>query len=280
MKISGFTIARNVRKYNYPVIPSILSIIDICDEFIINIGDSEDDTKDLIRSIKNDKIRILENKWDMTMREQVLSHQTNIALQACQGDWAFYLQLDEVVHEKDLSHLKHLMQQHLNDPAVDALRFRWWHFYGSYYRYRVDQGWYQKQDRVIRNNGTIESCGDAYGFRRVDGEPLKRLKTRAYIYHYGWVQPGTVMAQRRLNAEQIGFVKLQDKERKNDFDFGSLSRFPIYFGSHPAVMQNTVLSHAPSLRDKKDIDRHYWWHPLHILKLRYKTMGRVKHRIE
>ena len=52
MRISGFTIVRNAVKFNYPAVESIKSILPICDEFIVNVGDCEDETLELIKSIK------------------------------------------------------------------------------------------------------------------------------------------------------------------------------------------------------------------------------------
>ncbi|MCK5642826.1 MAG: glycosyltransferase [Gammaproteobacteria bacterium] len=280
MKVSGFTIARNVIKFNYPILESIQSILPVCDEFIVNVGDSEDDTLNLIRSIDSDKIRIIQNVWDFSDGPEVLSVQTNLALRACTGDWAFYLQSDEVVHEDDLEKLKCIMQESFRDEDVDALRFRWLHFYGSYFRYRIDRGWYQKQDRIIRNNGTIESYGDAFGFRRRDGQSLKRKYADCFLYHYGWVHSGETMAQRRANAEEIGFTTLMDQERKQSYDYGNLNRFPVYFGTHPSVMQEKIDQHALSQRDSRNIDKKYWWQPLKWFKVRYKTGRRVKKRIE
>ena len=144
MKVSGFTIARNAIKFGYPIVESIQSILPICDEFIVNVGDSDDGTLDLIKLIQSDKIRIIETVWDFSKGKEVLSQQTNIALAECKGDWAFYLQTDEVIHEADLPSLKKTMQKYLDDKNVDALRFKWLHFYGSYYHYRIDSGWYQK----------------------------------------------------------------------------------------------------------------------------------------
>ena len=103
MKISGFTIVRNAVKFNYPVVASIRSILPICDEFIVNVGDSQDGTLELIRSIGSPKIRIIQTQWDMGQGSQVLSQQTNLTLKECRGDWAFYLQSDEVIHEADSS---------------------------------------------------------------------------------------------------------------------------------------------------------------------------------
>ncbi len=278
MKISGFTIVRNAVKFNYPVLASIRSILPICDEFIVNVGDSQDGTLDLIRSIDDPKIRIIQSQWDMSQGSSVLSEQTNIALKECKGDWAFYLQSDEVIHEADLHILKSWMLYYLNQKNIDVLRLWWFHFYGSFWRYRIDFGWYQKQDRIIRNNNQVESYGDAFGFKRVDGKPLRRASTFCYLYHYGWVNSNEAMQKRCNNAAEIGFM---DKNKNNSFTggYGDLDRFPPYLGTHPAVMKEMVENHQLSREDFGMIQRKLWWNPLLWVRLRYKTGRRVKERI-
>ena len=278
MKISGFTIVRNAVKFNYPVLPSIRSILPICDEFIVNVGDSQDGTLELIRSIDSPKIRIIQSQWDMSQGSEVLSQQTNLALKECKGDWAFYLQSDEVIHEADLNRLKFWMRFYLNHKDVDALRFRWFHFYGSFWRYRIDFGWYQKQNRIIRNNRQIESYGDAFGFRRFDGKPLKTRLTFCCLYHYGWVNSNIAMQIRCDNASEIGFM---DKSKNNSFagGYGYLDRFPSYWGTHPAVMKEMVEQHHLSREDFDLIRRKLWCNPAFWLRLRHKTGRRVKERI-
>ena len=51
MKVSAFTFIKNGQILGYPFIQSIQSILPIVDEFIINVGNSEDDTLLLIKSI-------------------------------------------------------------------------------------------------------------------------------------------------------------------------------------------------------------------------------------
>ena len=280
MKISGFTIARNAVKFQYPILESIRSILPICDEFIVNVGDSEDKTLELIKSLHDPKIKTIETRWDMSIGKEVLSAQTNLALKRCKGDWAFYLQSDEVIHEADWGKLVKGMERYLPDENVDSLRFGWLHFYGSYFRYRIDHGWFQKQDRIIRNNGAIESQGDAWGFRRKDGRPLRRKNTNCLLYHYGWVHSPSVMTQRRVNAEQIGFTKIDnEEERRREYSYGDLNRFPAYFGSHPSVMNQKIAQHRLSQEDLKTIREKFRWHPGRILKLRYKTSRRVKEKL-
>jgi glycosyltransferase involved in cell wall biosynthesis len=280
LKISGFSIVRNSCKYNYPVCEAIQAVLPICDEFIVNVGDSEDGTLELVQSLREPKIRIIRARWEAGQKPDLLSYQTNLALKECRGDWAFYVQADEIIHEEDLIRLKNLMKRHLED-GTDAFRFKWLHFFGSYYRYRIDFGWFQKQDRIVRNNGQIESCVDAWAFRRKDGKPLRIVKTDCLLYHYGWVQPGDVMTQRRVNAENIyAGPFLTPEERKQDYDYGDLNRFPAYLGSHPKVMQERIGQHALSRKDWQDIERRYWWHPAKWFRLRYKTFRRVKSRVQ
>jgi hypothetical protein len=166
MRISGFTIARNAIKHKYPVRESILSILPICDEFVVNLGDSEDSTRELIESIGSPKIKIVPHRWDLSLGDKMLSFESNRALKECKGDWAFYLQSDEVIHEKDLPRLYLYMNKYLNDREVDGFKLQWLHFYKSFYRYRIDAGWFQKQVRIIRNNNTIGSMEDAWGLRK------------------------------------------------------------------------------------------------------------------
>lgn len=276
MKISGFTIVKNALKLHYPAVESIRSILPICDEFIVNVGDSEDGTLALIKSIGSPKIKIIQTAWDTSQGPTVLSQQTNIALKHCSGDWAFYLQGDEVIHEADLNKLKFWMRYYLDQKDVDALRFWWLHFYGSFWRYRIDLGWYQKQDRIIRNNGQVESCGDAFAFRRIDGKPLRTRRTFCYLYHYGWVNSNEAMQKRYENASQIGFAN-----KNNVFagEYGDLKRFPAYFGTHPAVMRNWIQEHVASKQDWQKIVSQYWWNPLLWFRVRSKTGRRVKERV-
>ena len=59
MKVIGFTFIRNAIKYDYPVEAAIRSILPLCDEMIVNVGNSEDATENLILEIDPAKIKIL-----------------------------------------------------------------------------------------------------------------------------------------------------------------------------------------------------------------------------
>ena len=156
MKVCGFSFVRNAEKFSYPVVESVQSILPVCDKFIMNVGNSEDRTMELIRSIPSDKIEIIESTWDESTRKngEVLSQETNKAFKQIPEDydWAFYIQADEVVHEKYHDQIRKSMERWLEDTEVEGLLFKYLHFFGSY-NYNADsRSWYRNEIRIIRNN--------------------------------------------------------------------------------------------------------------------------------
>ncbi len=137
MKVSGFTFLRNGQKLGYPFVASIRSILPIVDEFVIALGPCDDDTEKMLREIGDPKIRIIPTQWneriqpDYSVKGFVYGQQKSIALFNCTGDWAFYLEADEVVHEDDLPKIRAAMEKYLNDERVEALAFDYLHFYGN-----------------------------------------------------------------------------------------------------------------------------------------------------
>jgi hypothetical protein len=171
VKISGFTVIRNAELMGYPVIESIRSILPIVDEFVIGVGQSDDQTKKLIESIGDKKIRIFDSFWDTnkTKGGLILSEKTNEALDQCTSDWCFYLQADEVVHEQDLNLIHQSILKAQQDPKIEGLLFKYIHFYGSYSVIATSRKWYRREVRVVRRSSGIRSHNDAQGFR-VNGE--------------------------------------------------------------------------------------------------------------
>ena len=159
MKVSGFTFIRNAIKLDYPIVEAIQSILPLCDEVIVAVGNSEDDTLGLIQSIDPSKIKIIETIWDDTLRENgaVLADETNKAFHAISkdSDWAFYIQGDEVIHEKDHAEIRAKMELYANDQEVDGLLFSYQHFYGSYDFIGASNNWYKNEIRIIRNASNI-----------------------------------------------------------------------------------------------------------------------------
>ena len=108
--ISGFTFLRNGVKLGFPFEASIRSILPLVDEFVIALGAGEDDTVARIHALAatEPKLRILDTLWNERMAERgfVYAQQKMIAQYACTGDWAFYLEGDEVLHEGELAAIR------------------------------------------------------------------------------------------------------------------------------------------------------------------------------
>jgi hypothetical protein len=243
MKVSGFTIVRNGNLYAYPFREAILSILPLCDEMIVNVGKSDDDTLNTVKSIRSSKIRIFESEWDMSLKGgKVLSAETNKALKECSGDWCFYIQGDEVLHEKYYAEVKDKMEKYQNDNDAEGLRFRYEHFYGSYdYVQDNYRNWYIKEVRIIKKDDNIVSWGDAMDFRHTDGSKIKSRDIDAYIYHYGWVRPPETLLKKRIDFEKLYNPDNSNREKISSFqnydDLGNLKKFK---GTHPQVMMERV----------------------------------------
>jgi glycosyltransferase involved in cell wall biosynthesis len=263
MKVSGFSICRNAVKFDYPIVEAIRSALPVVDEFVVNVGQSNDGTVELIRSIGSEKVRIVESEWDDSMKKDGLlfSHETNKALARCSGDWALYLQADEVLHEQDYEPLVRNFRDHVSNPSVLGFTFRYLHFYGDY---RSCNPWfYHRAVRAIRNDGQVESCGDAVGFwlKADQGylQSVHRERVRpsgATMYHYGWVKPSRVLLEKfryqvaRHHGDQPG------KEQaallaKDAYDFDEYDIMKTFSGTHPAVMTERVRQY-PILDPKRN----------------------------
>jgi hypothetical protein len=197
MKVSGFNFVRNGVKLGYPFVESLRSVLPLVDEFMVALGPSNDGTEERIRAIGDPKIRILPTQWNEIMRNDrrpkgfVYGQQKSIAHFNCTGDWAFYLEADEIVHEEDLPRIRAAMEKHLEDRRVEALVFDYTHFYGNGNTCTWDLGWYRSAPRIIRNNIPAWSTDGLY-FMVLEGAKRARYPyaahTGARIYHYGWVR--------------------------------------------------------------------------------------------
>lgn len=261
MRVSGFTFVRNAIDLYYPVVESITSILPICDEFIVAAGDSTDGTSELLRRIKDPKLKIIDTVWDKNLfvRGASNAHQTNIALDACTGDWAFYVQADEVVHEDDLPVIAESMRGHLNDPQVEGLLFDYLHFFGDYDHYQTAHNWYRREVRIVRTGVGIRSWHSAQGFRR-NSKKIRVVRSGGRIFHYGWVRP-----PRRMTRKSHAFASLHVgptvadtyyPDRDSEFDYGQLHGRVRFTGTHPAVMRARIAAMDWTVRPGKSLHRH------------------------
>ena len=240
MKISAFTFIKNGTIYGFPFVESIRSVLPIVDEFVVNVGKSDDDTLERVRAIADPKIRIVESCWNDKMKVggYVYGQQKMIAQFNCTGDWAFYLEGDEVVHENDLQKIVEACRTHLDDERIEALTFDYFHFYGNANSYLDSPGWYRREARIIRNSIRSIAPDGLFWHVLTDRNKVSRYPRAAHsgasIFHYGWVR-----SEEEMNRKSEGVQQFWNKSHKK-IDYGQIDQRIIreFTGSHPAVVRS------------------------------------------
>lgn len=250
MRVAGFTFIKNAIRYDYPIVEAINAVLPLCDYFVVAVGQSEDDTLALVRSIGDPRIHIIETVWDESLREggRVLADETNKAFQAIPPDydWCIYIQGDECLHEQDYPAIRQSMAQYCKDPDTEGFLFAYKHFYGSYDYLGNSRRWYRKEVRIVRNNKNISSFRDAQGFRIAEKGRLRKLKVRAVsatVYHYGWVKHPHAQQQKQLNFHKLwhsdNWVKAHIPATVS-YQYNDTEPLQRFTGTHPAVMQARI----------------------------------------
>jgi glycosyltransferase involved in cell wall biosynthesis len=244
VKVSGFTFLRNGQKLGYPFVESIRSVLPIVDEFIVALGPCNDDTEPMLRSINDPKIRIIATQWNEKIQNSysipgfVYGQQKSIALFNCTGDWAFYLEGDEVVHENELENIRGSMERHLPDSRVEALAFDYLHFYGNANTYAWSPRWYRREVRILRN--TIPAWAPKGLFFVVLNTQKRSHYPRAAlagatIYHYGWVRSE---AQMNLKKQEAYNNWRNDPAEPDNYSQIDSQTLKLFSGTHPKVIQD------------------------------------------
>jgi len=251
MLISAFTPIRNAQIMGYPVVEAIRSILPIVDEYLVGVGQSDDDTRALIESIGDPRIRILDTHWDLgsTTGGFILADKTNELLDQCRGAWCFYLQADEVVHERDLPIIVERCRALRSDARVEGLLFSYLHFYGSYGVVAHARNWYRNEVRIVRSGVGIRSIGDAQSFSAPGGKPRVE-RSGAVIHHYGHVKPPTLMG--RKHKLMARWWSQRPDPAFDDFRFRQIYGLRRFGGTHPAVMRTLVEAQDWSFEPRLD----------------------------
>ena len=247
MKIAGFTIIKNAVVNDFPIVEAIKSILPVVDEMIVLIGDSTDATIALIESIGDPKIKIHHSVWDKNLRKGgvVLAVETDKAFQYIDAsfDWAFYIQGDEVVHEKYHSTIIDACHKYKSDDAVQGLLFKYKHFFGTYDYVGDSRKWYAHEVRIIRNNKKITAYRDAQGFR-IGKTKLPVANINASIYHYGWVKSPEQMRKKQKESSVFWHDDTQMQKiisSPDYYDFSGFDSLEKFTDTHPIVMKERII---------------------------------------
>lgn len=241
MRIVGCTLVANARRLDFPIVPAIRSILPLCDEVIVNLGPSTDDTRELLLSIADPRIRIIEGAWLPSPGGATLAVETQRVLDAAVGDWAVYIQADEVLHEASLEPLAKAIHEADDDRAIEGVLVNYRHFYGSFELLGGNRSWYRREVRAVRLGTGVRSHQDAQGFRVAAS--ARRLRVRpsdALMFHYGWARPLPALREKyRVDGELYGGDGRSPRQplpSRLPWQVG-LRRF---HGAHPRVAQEWI----------------------------------------
>jgi len=248
MQISGFTYVRNGFAFGYPFLASIHSLLPLVDELVVVIGDSEDGTREAISNLENPKIRIIDTVWDKSLREngKIFAAQSDLALENISGDWAFHLQVDEVLHENDQQKIAETIKAADSKKEVDGLLFLFLHFWGDYHHIRNTRRTHRFEIRAFKNTGNIRAYKDSQGFRnygkKPKGKKLRVVKTDTPIYHYSYTRPPQLMARKvnyfhRFWHDDTWLKKNTDS---SEFNYNFVDKLEVFEGTHPVYMKNVI----------------------------------------
>jgi len=255
--ISGFTLVRNAVKLDYPIVPAIRSILDVCDEVVVNVGRSNDDTRDLVASVGDPRVRILDTEWDFSRRSLMLSFETQRAMAACRGTWGVYIQADEVLHDQGAPELRRRIAEWDDDPRVEGLLVRYRHFWGDFDTLATTRRYYRREVRCVRLGRDVRSFQDAQGFRV--GATLRKIRARATgaeMFHYGWARPLWAIGEKYEVSKTI-FPWSRDRAAAAQArrTLGWMPLLRRFEGTHPRAVQAWIAARArepmPALGPKR-----------------------------
>lgn len=239
MRIVGCTLVAEARTLDFPVLQAIGSVLPLCDEMIVNVGPSTDGTLELVRTLADPRIRLIQGEWNRALGSAMLAVETQRTLDAASGDWAIYIQADEVLHEEGLERFRAALHSAHADPRIEGLLVDFVHFYGSPDFVGASRRWYRREVRAIRLGAGLTSQGDAQGFRGPDRRRVRARVSGAAYYHYGWARPIDVLRRKQQVDDQLyhgGTGRRAPILEQLPADVG-LRRFT---GRHPALMERWI----------------------------------------
>ena len=191
---AGFTIVRNAIKLDFPVEASIRSLLPVCDEVVVNVGRSEDETLALVRSIRDPKIRIVETEWDMTRRNTAPASRRpgDARVPPSLGD----LHPGDELHERGAAALAAAIQRYDGDRRASC-----WcatSISTGLRHHRTHRRWYRREVRAVRLDPSLDirPYQGAQGFR-VGPRKIRARLTTAEMFHYGWARPAQALREKR-----------------------------------------------------------------------------------
>lgn len=254
MKLAGFSYVRNGFTFGYPFIEAIKSGLDVCDEFVVVVGDSTDGTREAIEAIGSDKIRIVDTVWDMDLRSggKIFATQCDAALEVIEADWCLHIQADEVLHEDDVHRIREGIAAAEKDPRIEGYLFPFHHFWGRPEFVRTSRKVHRREIRLFKNDTVVRAFRDSQGFRRypsveehANGHIGKMMHVKILdvpVYHYSYLRDPRAQAEKKNFDRRFWHSdeEMKKQGKQEQFDYYTIDKVESFKGTHPALMKPKI----------------------------------------
>jgi hypothetical protein len=266
MKISGILSIKDGIYRGYPFLEAILSVLPICDEFLINEAKSEDETLYYLKKLKKvfPKIKIYQIPWYESDYWEALDETINFLIYKSKGDWIFEVQGDEIWHEKDILKIKKIIEE-ANEKGFNSIR-----------QPRLDCSWTHidsyiyKTVRIVKKISGLKSYWGGDDFHIGNCGPPKEgytshnvppeLEIDIPFYHLHRVFPQNVILQdegcvfiARKNLERI---EVLERHKKVDWQRIPPPKISEVLDCLPAIIKG--LSQETKYKVRKEIFDKKW----------------------
>jgi glycosyltransferase involved in cell wall biosynthesis len=284
MIISAWTTTTDCIKYGYPILENIKSMLPLVDEYIIVDGGSTDGTLELIESLNEPKIRIIndeDTKWEYNWDFWRILHNFDRGFQECKGDIVICLDADYVIHEDGYDSIRQSFKDMINDNKIESQYCR--------YNFMLADRYFFKKDRTLAVN--MKLCREnkldikygidyenwGWGAEPIVFEKIENgmnmgkllgfygdiLKVNTKIFNYGLIfkEDNLITRSQRFRyrmAEKNTFSKYKrlnwattEDEVWNEYIHGCLKAFeaskqyPIKLEEHPKIIQEKIAKMTP-----------------------------------
>lgn len=265
--IGGSLVIRNGDAYDYNWREAILSVLPICDHFVIleAYSDKDDTYMECLKlAEQHPKITVMRGVWDGDEPEGHeyfrLARLTNCCLDEIKAmglPWFLYVQGDEAYHEDGLETLVNIAQgkgRYEDSPSAIMVPFH--HFVGN--PWTTFPFVYQSAWRMAKTDSPWRAFKDAWTLRPVDGrEPFYTIADESYCFHYGKMGDPIKKLLKQDEFQMLftshGFPDpriAELLERGEGIHYAYLFRdalekglFQPFAGTHPAVMKDWLEAH-------------------------------------
>src|SRR5579863_223715 len=111
--IGGSIFIRNAVKHDYCLEASIRSLFPLCSQIVALYCPSEDGTLEILErlALEHPNFQIVKGVWECAPNYSRLKILANQAISCLKTDWHFMIQADEVLHEKSIPMIKHVVEK-------------------------------------------------------------------------------------------------------------------------------------------------------------------------